>query len=342
MKNKYSTLPLLAVLWVALPAAAGPETLERCPPAAKPWLPAGASQNVCSQYSSNAGVGATNYGSSQKMAAFSKDGKLVGLRNPDVGREDPAPKDTYDPAAWEQSGSTGPVGELWWGRRDNLHLFVGQESKVRLNVEASRGPMPGPAERQARMLAIVAQAQAMAANKPIPQSAYDNLLFIHRSMEYRQIGGTDATFRGGLGGDGFIPPGKISDAKLKLDSLPSYKGVLSFEMKVDGVARRFSFPVMLDQATDHLIAAAVNGDSYVKCEKRPNRGKNESLSCPLNNENFPERYDAEGAFFGDHATLAAVKIYMTLNSPTRNRHEDIATAVIILRAEASAPVAAGR
>lgn len=144
------------------------------------------------------------------------------------------------------------------------------------------------------MLAIMAQAQAIAAKKPLPQSAYDNLLFIHRSMEYRQIGGTDATFRGGLGGDGFIPPGKISDA-------------------------------------------AVNGDSYVKCERRPNRGKNESLSCPLSNENFPERYDAEGAFFGDHATLAAVKIYMTLNSPARNRHEDIATAVIILRAEASAP-----
>ncbi|RFP19068.1 MULTISPECIES: hypothetical protein [unclassified Duganella] len=342
MKNKYPTLSLLAALWMALPAAAGPETLERCPPAAKPWLPAGASQNVCSQFSSNAGVGATNYGGSYKMAAFSKDGKLAGLRNPDLGREDPAPKDTYDPAAWEQSGSTGPVGELWWGRRDNMHLFVGQESKVRLTVEASHGPMPGPAERQARMLAIVAQAQAMAANKPIPQSAYDNLLFIHRSMEYRQIDGTDATFRGGLGGDGFIPPGKISDAKLKLDNLPAYKGVLSFEMKVDGVARRFSFPVMLDQPTDHLIAAAVNGDSYVKCEKRPNRGKNESLSCPLNKENFPERYDAEGAFFGDHATLAAVKIYMTVNSPARNRHEDIATAVIILRAEASPPVAAGR
>ncbi|MYM95682.1 hypothetical protein [Duganella vulcania] len=50
-------------------------------------------------------------------------------------------------------------------------------------------------------------------------------------------------------------------------------------------------------------------------------------------------YDAEGAFFGDHASLAAVKVYMTVNSPARNRHEDIATAVIILRAEASPPVA---
>lgn len=339
MKNMYSMLPLFAALWVTLPAVAGPETLERCLPTVKPWLPPGASQNACSQYASNAGVGAINYGGSYKMAAFSKDGKLAGLRNPDLGREDPTPKDTYDPAAWEQSGSSGPVGELWWGRRDNMHLFVGQESKVRLTVEASRGPMPGPAERQARMLAIVAQAQAMAANKPVPQSAYDNLLFIRRSMEYRQIGGTDATFRGGLGGDGLIPPGKISDAKLKLENLPAYKGVLSFEMKVDGVARRFSFPVMLDQPTDHLIAAAVNGDSYTRCEKRPNRGKNESPACPLNNENFPERYDAEGAFFGDHASLAAVKVYMTVNSPARNRHEDIATAVIILRAEASPPVA---
>lgn len=339
MKNTYSMLPLFAALWVTLPAVAGPETLERCPPTVKPWLPPGASQNACSQHASNGGVGAINYGGSYKMAAFSKDGKLAGLRNPDLGREDPTPKDTYDPAAWEQSGSSGPVGELWWGRRDNMHLFVGQESKVRLTVEASRGPVPGPAERQARMLAIVAQAQAMAANKPVPQSAYDNLLFIHRSMEYRQIGGTDATFRGGLGGDGFIPPGKISDAKLKLDNLPAYKGVLSFEMKVDGVARRFSFPVMLDQPTDHLIAAAVNGDSYTRCEKRPNRGKNESMACPLNNENFPERYDAEGAFFGDHASLAAVKVYMTVNSPSRNRHEDIATAVIVLRAEASPPVA---
>lgn len=333
----FKFLPALAMFCVALPALAGPETLERCQPQMKSWLPPGGTQNACRQFASNAGIGAANYNNSHQVAAFTKDGVLVGIRNLDRGEEDPTPKQTFNPAKWEDAGSAGTVGELWWGRQDDMHLFVGQESDIRLSVEYTRGPRPSPQEMQGRMMAIMAAANAKAKNQPVPQSAYDNPLFIKRSMDYSQTGGTNATFRGGLGGDGFIPPGRIKNARLRLDKLPEYRGTLSFVMNVDGVERNFSFPVMPDPNTGKLIAAWVEGDQYTTCEKRP-RTRNEDLSCPLNKENFVERYNAEGSFFGDHAALAAVKVYMTVNSPSRNRHSDIAVAVIVLKAEQAASV----
>jgi len=330
-------LSALAMLCVALPALAGPETLERCQPQMKSWLPPGGTQNACRQFASNAGTGAANYNNSHQVAAFTKDGVLVGIRNLDRGEEDPTPKQTFNPAKWEDAGSAGTVGELWWGRQDDMHLFVGQESDIRLGVEYTRGAPPSPQEMQGRMMAIMAAANAKAKNQPVPQSAYDNPLFIKRSMDYSQTGGTNATFRGGLGGDGYIPPGRIKNARLRLDKLPEYRGMLSFVMNVDGVERNFSFPVMADPNTGKLIAAWVEGDKYTTCEKRP-KTRNDDLSCPLNKENFVERYNAEGSFFGDHAALAAVKVYMTVNSPSRNRHSDIAVAVIVLKAEQAASV----
>jgi hypothetical protein len=329
------SLSLFAALCLPLLAVAGPETLERCEPQMKSWLPPGGTQNACRQFASNAGIGAANYNNSHQVAAFTKDGVLVGIRNLDRGQEDPSLKQTFNPAKWEDVGSAGTVGELWWGRQDDMHIFVGQESSIRLSVAYSRGPMPSQQEMQGRIQAMMAAAKAKANNQPVPQSAYDNPLFIKRSVDYSQIGGTNATFRGGLGGDGYIPPGRIKNARLRLDKLPEYRGTLSFVMNVDGVERNFSFPVMPDPNTGKLIAAWAEGDNYSTCEKRP-KNRNDDLSCPLNKENFVERYNAEGSFFGDHAALAAVKVYMTVNSPSRNRHSDIAVAVIVLKADQAA------
>ena len=210
-------------------------------PDSMPWLPNGANQNACNQMMISSALQVTNASDSSDGVAAFKDGKLAGMRDRSLRMAKPV---LMDPSAWQESADTGRLGELWWGRTGDWHVFAGQESHVRL---AQGAAALSQSEMAQRLAELKRQMDALKNKQPPPAPlpvVADSGLFRQRTMEYRQIGGTRTSFKGGLGGEGDIPSGKVSNARLKLETAPTLKGVLSFDLDVDGTTRTFSFPVM--------------------------------------------------------------------------------------------------
>ena len=357
MRNSHALLTkgIMAVLSVTLVTTAvfaGSESLRECSqprngiaPDSMPWLPGVAQQNACDQTIIYDALQVTSaVDSPNKVIAFHF-GKLVGVRDSTLRVSTPV---LFEPSAWQEFSSTPLVGELWWGRMANRQVFVGQESFSRLGK--------GPATRSPREVEhCLAESkrllQAWKNKQPAPPPvpfADDSGLFPRRSLEYAQIGSTAAIFVGGLGGlrgdSGPIPPGQITQAKLSLETLPHLTGTLSFNLEADGVRRNFTFPVMrnVSKANNRSClpyeekfrlrgAAVVNGVHY-RCSERPNASKPYATkTCEFSEEPFQEDYEAYGAFFGDHALLAAIQVRITLNVPSRHRHGVVATGIIILQ-----------
>lgn len=111
---------------------------------------------------------------------------------------------------WEESDHAGSEGYLWWGRGSNgYNLAIGRESYTWLSPSLSGLLNPLPA---------------------VPTT-------------YVQYAATKPYFTGGLGGEGSIPLGSLSNASIKLFTTNPIHGVFSFDLTADGQTRRFNVPL---------------------------------------------------------------------------------------------------
>nr|WP_315400297.1 hypothetical protein [uncultured Duganella sp.] len=317
-------------------AAAGPETLSTCAeeraPVAK-WAPAGADTVVCHQMVAGAGIDQKLVGrNSEKMAAFRK-GVLVAIRPSDEADPHALNAPVYQSSEWLEAGSTGVPGELWWGRTATRHVFVGQESSDRLRKASALVPA---SLRPAQQDYMMRQMMAMVRKQPMAAKPGDERfkLFPKDQIKYAQHAATTASFESGFGGDGSVPPGKVSNARLELRTQPTVNGTLEFDLVVDGQTRHFTLPVVVPSGENHLRAAKSGAADALVCNNTWGSGTATSASdCIIENgANFKELYNATGAFFGDHANLAAVHFSLRVNSPSRNRNGETAVGVIVLKA----------
>ena len=159
-------------------------------------------------------------------------------------------------------------------------------------------------------------------------------LFPTEKVKYVQYAATTASFESGFGGDGKVPPGKVSNARLELQTQPTVKGSLEFDLVVDGLTRHFTLPVVTSDK-GHLRAAKSAAADALVCNNTWGAGSATSESdCIIQKgANFKELYNARGAFFGDQANLVAVHFSLRVNSPSRNRNGETAIGVIVLRAQ---------
>lgn len=326
--NKPPLLPLAlvtALLWPRVDA----QGLRSCEQPANgvmphqlPWLPNGATQNYCDQTRVHSASQMTNADDwPDKVTAFRR-GELVGIRDKTAAGSKPL---LFEGAAWDEAGFAGSPGELWWGRRGNTHVFTGQESFLRL---ATGNAFVLPAEAAQRAEYLRQQIAAMKNRQPpppLPASAGDaTALFGKALADFKQIGSTTATFEGGLGGHGDIPPGRISRAKLTLESSPALHGKLNFDLDVDGESRSFSLPVAHN-------AGANDARGWLAPEAKYR------IRAVGGDERSGETYQAYGAFFGERGALAAVHLRLTVDSPRRNRSQSRVTAVVVLQSTDGPP-----
>ncbi|TWI64354.1 hypothetical protein IP91_03123 [Pseudoduganella lurida] len=327
-------LPFLA--HVAGAAVAGPETIATCQDDKVPvirWSPPGADTVVCHQRVFGAGLDQGLTSRDGEMMAALKNNVLVGVRPGDEATPGPLRAAEYQPGDWLEKGSTGVPGELWWGRTADRHIFVGQESPVRLRKATTQVPAAvRPALQDFHMRRMMALVQ----KKPMVAKPGDERfkVFPKAVMNYGQHAATMATFDGGLGGDGKIPPGQVSNARLELATSPGIKGTLQFDLVIDGQTRHFSLPVAVESEEQHLRATQA-GDPRVQCNlgwEALNVVSRNDCVIP-NGATFKEMYDATGAFFGDQAALAAVHFKLRVNSPSRHRTGANAIGVIVLKVQ---------
>jgi hypothetical protein len=331
-------LILLTLLSTGAGAAlAGQESISTCTEYKVPvvrWSPQGTDTVVCHQTVVGAWLDQVLTGNNgEKMAAFSKN-LLTAIRPGDNATPGPLSAPVYKASEWLESGSTGVPGELWWGRTEHQHIFLGQESHLRL-AKSNRlvPPSVWPAMQDffmRRMMSVV-QKQPMVL-KPGDERFR---IFPRERISYEQHAATTATFDGGLGGDGLIVPGKVSNARLELLTHPGIKGVLRFDLAIDGENRQFTIPVRAASEQEHLRATQSNDDKAKECNGSwGNMIVTATSGCIISNgAQFTEMYDATGAFFGDRASLAAVHFRLRVNSPPRNRTGATATGVIVLKAK---------
>ena len=330
-------LPLLLLSTSAGTALAGPETLSTCvedPVAVVRWSPPGADSVACHQTVVGAWIDGQLAGrNGEKMAAFGK-GTLVAIRPGDDTSPGPADAPTYQPGDWLEKGSTGIAGELWWGRTALRHVFVGQEAHVRqakANKYVPAALRPALQDFMIRRMMAAVQKQGMA-SKPGDERFK---VFTRERIDYAQHAATMATFDGGLGGDGNIVPGRVANARLELQTQPLVKGLLRFDLAIDGEVRQFAIPVRAASENDHLRATKSGADTAPECSGVWRAGDRVSAAnCIVpNGAKFEELYEATGAFFGDHAGLAAVHFRLRVNSAPRNRIGATAVGVIVLKAQ---------
>lgn len=340
---------VLAILIAAAgPALAGPETLLTCAQGQKSdtgWSVPGASV-VCHQSVAGAGLDSALFRSwGEKRAAF-QNNVLLAIRP--AKEADTRPSDTlqYKPAEWTDTGSTGVPGELWWGKTGNRAVFIGQESALRLTNLAALPPALIPALRDYSMRVMMASVQ----KQPIGYKPGDEnfMLFQKKAVKYTQLATTTIDFRGGLGGyvagPDYITSAKVTNASLELQTRPIIKGVLKFELVVDGQNRRFAMPLLAENEREPLRARVSGDDHALACngsESWSGTGKGECIVAggvewghgANGGPGEGELYDAVGAFFGDHASLVALHFKVTVNSLSRNRHGATGTGVLILKSE---------
>lgn len=172
------------------------------------------------------------------------------------------------------------------------------------------------------------------ANKPGDERF---MLFPQARIKYVQHAATTATatFDVGFGGDGKLPPRKVSNARLELDTRPAVKGTLEFDLVINGQTRHFTLPVVVP-ADEHRLRAAQSGAANaLVCDRTwAANSATSAADCIIENgANFKELYNATGAFFGDQASLTAVHFSLRVNSPARNRNGETASGVIVLKAQ---------
>ena len=150
-------------------------------------------------------------------------------------------------------------------------MIAGQQSFNRLQREMRLLPVR---EQMAMSTWVTQRMMAQISKQPMPRQPGDTkyMMFTKPSINYRQFGATMATFEGGSGGDGQIPPGEVQDARIALQTSPAASGVLTFTLNVDGKRRAFSVPLMVTPEPEYRILAAaptqVSG-APVECRKRP-------------------------------------------------------------------------
>jgi hypothetical protein len=337
--SRYGVLVASALLSASHYALAQ-DTLRPCsdppngiPPGRLPWLPYNADANACNQLMILSTSQTTNASDRSNHVAAFKNGHLVGVRPYD--EKEAGALDLSKP--WDESASTGAPGELWWGRRGTSNYLVGQESYYRLSKGVS-GMLPGEL-KQAIEDGERARA-AMKAHLPLPL----NLPFIDRSglfpaptATYKMKAATQVIFYAGEGGyinEKPIEPGTIRQATLVLDTT-SLKGKLTFVLLMDDIERNFSIPVKrnvikgrqpMDVGEKFRLRAASSFDNDMRCYDTAHEGGGAfegyqavprcmfTAASPTN-RTAHEFYDLYGAFFGDHAKLAALQIQLGVDSP---------------------------
>jgi hypothetical protein len=318
-------------------ATAGPETLTTCSEEPVPigrWSPVGADTVACHQMVAGAGIDQQLVGrNSEKVAGF-KRGVLIAIRPGDETDPDPLDVPVFQPGEWLETGSTGVPGELWWGRTATRHIFVGQESYVRLQKAIALVPA---SLRAAQRDYMMRQMMAMVHKQPMTIKPGDErfMLFPRERVNYVQHAATMASFQVGFGGDGKVPPGQVSNARLELHTRPDVKGTLAFDLVVDGQTRHFTLPVVVPSG-EHRLRAAQSGAANARvCNQTwASNSATSGLDCIIENgATFKELYNATGAFFGDQTSLAAVHFSLRVNSPSRNRNGETAVGVIVLKAQ---------
>jgi hypothetical protein len=198
-------------------ATAGPETLSTCadePATVVKWTSAGSDTVVCHQMVVGAGIDQQLVGrNSEKLVAFWKD-VVIAIRPGDEAAPHPNNAPVYQSSEWLETGSTGVPGELWWGRTATRHIFVGQESSVRLRKAIGLVPA---SLRPALSDYMMRQMMAMVQKQPMTTKPGDERfrLFPKDKVKYVQHAATTASFDSGFGGDGKVPPGKVSNARLE-------------------------------------------------------------------------------------------------------------------------------
>jgi hypothetical protein len=330
---------VLCAAAVVRPALAGPETLLTCAEGTRPavaWSVPGAGI-VCHQTVSGLDIGLTGQ-TRGNMAAF-QGNALVALR-PDIDAYvTPGLTPTFQPGDWTETGSTGVPGELWWGRTANRQAIVGQESYLRLTKLTALSPAQMPAMRDYAMR----RALSVAHRQPMVYKPGDEpfILFQKARIVYAQHAATTADFRDGLGGDGMIPSVKPANARLELQTRPVIKGVLRFDLAVDGQTRQFAIPLRAGSDMEQLRARVSDADGAPMCAGSGSAiVMSASNTCKVPNPvtmgvggTIKEFYDAAGAFYGDHAGWVAIQYRLTVNSPARNRSGDVARGILILKAQ---------
>ena len=136
---------------------------------------------------------------------------------------------------------------------------------------------------------------------------------------------------------------RVSHAKLKLDPLPILRGVMSFNVDIDGTNRSFTFPVMrnvrktdrnphADTEQKHRVRAAiVEKGEYFRCNEHPQAIEGDaSNACVFGDGENKGTYAVYGAFFGDHAALVAIHFRLDVNITTRTDRKTVASGIIIL------------
>lgn len=332
-------LSLLLLSTAAGMANAGPETILTCadaPATAVKWTPAGSDTVVCHQMVAGAGIDQQLVGSnSEKLVAF-RNGVVIAIRPGDEANPHPNNAPVYESSEWLETGSTGVPGELWWGRTTTRHIFAGQESALRLRKATRQVPA---SLRPALSDYTMRQMMAMVQKQPMTTKPGDERfrLFPKDKVKYVQHAATTASFVPGYGGDGEVPPGKVSNARLELQTQPTVKGSLEFDLVVDGLTRHFSLPVVSSVTSEkgHLRATKSAAADALACNNTWSAASATSGSdCIIQNgANFKELYNATGAFFGDQANLVALHFSLRVNSPSRNRIGETALGVIVLKAQ---------
>ena len=320
----------------AAPALAGSTTLLSCAEGERPvtsWTVLGATR-VCHQTVVGSPLDSGRFSARGERVAAFQDNLLLGIRPGD--EENPAPIDMPDYRfdAWNDTGTTGVLGELWWGRTGDRHIFLGQESRLRLTKLSTASPAVIPALRDYSMRMTMAMVQ----RRPMVHRPGDEpfMLFQKDHLEYVQHAATTVTFTGGLGGTQ-ITPARPTNARLELDTRPVPKGVLRFELVIDGQTRQFAIPLRAESEQHHLRARVSLDDNALACN-----GEEDYMLRPgtclipdsvaIGTGAPPmEFYTGEGAFFGDHAYWAAIHYRLILNSPAHNRKAAWGTGVLILK-----------
>lgn len=321
------------------PALAGPESLLSCAEGGGPppvWSVPGATV-MCHQIVVGVRQGSDEFlRVTDDLAAF-RDGVLVAVRPGKDWAARPDNSPVFAPGDWTESGSTGVTGELWWGRTNKRQVFAGQESYLRLTKSF---PLT-PAQMAAMRDYSVRRAVSLMNRQPMVFKPGDEpfILFQRERIVYTQHAATTIDFGGGLGGDGDIPSVKPTNARLELQTRPVIKGILRFDLAVDGRILKVAIPLRADSEAEHVRARVSDGDAAV-CEgsMAPLIGGPKTCVIPGSvsrggSDTSKEYYDAAGAFFGDHARWLAIKYGVAVNSPSRNRKGDKAFGVLILKAQ---------
>lgn len=170
-----------------------------------------------------AGIDQQLVGRNSEKVAGVKRGVLMAIRPGDETNPDPLDVPVFQPGEWLETASTGAPGELWWGRTATRHIFVGQESYVRL--QKAIGLVPASL-RAAQHDYMMRQMMAMVHKQPMTIKPGDErfMLFPRERVNYVQHAATMASFQVGFGGDGKVPPGPVSNARLELHTRPDVKG----------------------------------------------------------------------------------------------------------------------